>query len=58
MADARVLAIPHRSMGIGPINAIYQARFLRYLAGRGLAATATRRVWGVFGDGEINHCQS
>jgi pyruvate dehydrogenase E1 component len=45
---------PTGSMGLGPINAIYQARFLRYLANRGLAQTAQRRVWGVFGDGEMD----
>jgi pyruvate dehydrogenase E1 component len=45
---------PTGSMGIGPINAIYQARFLRYLADRGLATTAERRVWGIFGDGELD----
>jgi pyruvate dehydrogenase E1 component len=38
---------PTGSMGIGPINAVYQARFMRYLEGRGLAETAGRHVWGV-----------
>jgi pyruvate dehydrogenase E1 component len=42
------------SMGVGPINAIYQARFMRYLAHRGLADTEGRHVWGVFGDGEMD----
>ena len=45
---------PTGSMGIGPINAIYQARFMRYLADRGLADTKGRRVWGFFGDGEMD----
>ncbi len=45
---------PTGSMGIGPINAIYQARFLRYLAHRALADTKGRHVWGVFGDGEMD----
>jgi len=45
---------PTGSMGIGPINAIYQARFLRYLRDRGLAQTDGRHVWGVFGDGEMD----
>ena len=45
---------PTGSMGIGPINAIYQARFLRYLAHRDLADTAAQHVWGVFGDGEMD----
>jgi pyruvate dehydrogenase E1 component len=49
---------PTGSMGIGPISAIYQARFLRYLADRGLAPTGDRRVWGVFGDGEMDEPES
>ena len=54
---------PTGSMGIGPINAIYQARFMRYLQHRGLlAATPTgqaqRRVWGFFGDGEMDEPES
>ncbi|HKU38597.1 MAG TPA: alpha-ketoglutarate dehydrogenase [Polyangiales bacterium] len=49
---------PTGSMGIGPINAIYQAHFLRYLEHRGLANTAGRRVWGVFGDGEMDEPES
>ena len=53
---------PTGSMGIGPINAIYQARFLRYLEHRGLlkagAGPAQRRVWGFFGDGEMDEPES
>ncbi|MBN3788371.1 alpha-ketoglutarate dehydrogenase [Burkholderia sp. Ac-20353] len=49
---------PTGSMGIGPISAIYQARFLRYLEHRGLARTASRHVWGVFGDGEMDEPES
>ena len=49
---------PTGSMGIGPINAIYQARFMRYLAHRGLAQTDQRHVWGVFGDGEMDEPES
>ncbi|KJK25961.1 pyruvate dehydrogenase [Burkholderiaceae bacterium 16] len=49
---------PTGSMGIGPISAIYQARFLRYLGHRGIADTAARRVWGVFGDGEMDEPES
>ncbi|MES1939970.1 2-oxoacid dehydrogenase subunit E1 [Salinisphaera sp. T5B8] len=49
---------PTGSMGIGPINAVYQARFLRYLSHRGLAETEGRRVWGVFGDGEMDEPES
>ena len=49
---------PTGSMGLGPINAIYQARFLRYLEHRGLATTHGRRVWGFFGDGEMDEPES
>jgi pyruvate dehydrogenase E1 component len=54
---------PTGSMGIGPINAIYQARFMRYLQHRGLrgatpSGTAQRRVWGFFGDGEMDEPES
>ena len=49
---------PTGSMGLGPMSAIYQARFMRYLEGRGLADTAERHVWGVFGDGEMDEPES
>jgi pyruvate dehydrogenase E1 component len=49
---------PTGSMGIGPLSAVYQARFMRYLEGRGLATTAGRHVWGVFGDGEMDEPES
>jgi len=49
---------PTGSMGIGPISAIYQARFMRYLEHRGIAATRERHVWGVFGDGEMDEPES
>jgi len=49
---------PTGSMGIGPINAIYQARFMRYLAHRGLLDTSGRKVWGIFGDGEMDEPES
>ncbi len=49
---------PTGSMGLGPLSAVYQARFLRYLQHRGLADTAGRRVWGVFGDGEMDEPES
>jgi pyruvate dehydrogenase E1 component len=49
---------PTGSMGIGPINAIYQARFMRYLQDRGLAKTEGRTVWGFFGDGEMDEPES
>lgn len=49
---------PTGSMGIGPISSIYQARFMRYLHNRGLADTSKRKVWGVFGDGEMDEPES
>jgi len=49
---------PTGSMGIGPISAIYQARFMRYLEHRGLLTTQERKVWGVFGDGEMDEPES
>ncbi|MGA7780366.1 MAG: alpha-ketoglutarate dehydrogenase [Paraburkholderia sp.] len=49
---------PTGSMGIGPINSIYQARFMRYLQNRGLAQTDGRKVWGFFGDGEMDEPES
>ncbi|MEY4652854.1 MAG: putative pyruvate dehydrogenase, partial [Pseudomonadota bacterium] len=49
---------PTGSMGIGPISAIYHARFMRYLTHRGLLDCAGRKVWGVFGDGEMDEPES
>jgi pyruvate dehydrogenase E1 component len=49
---------PTGSMGLGPISAIYQARLMRYLAARGLLADQGRRVWGFFGDGEMDEPES
>jgi pyruvate dehydrogenase E1 component len=49
---------PTGSMGIGPISAVYQARYMRYLEHRNLAKTAERHVWGVFGDGEMDEPES
>jgi len=49
---------PTVSMGLGPLAAIYQARFNRYLAARGLADTASTRVWGFVGDGEMDEPES
>ncbi|AOJ85299.1 alpha-ketoglutarate dehydrogenase (plasmid) [Burkholderia sp. MSMB0856] len=49
---------PTGSMGIGPINSIYQARFMRYLQNRGLKRTEGRKVWGFFGDGEMDEPES
>jgi pyruvate dehydrogenase E1 component len=49
---------PTGSMGIGPVSAIYQARFMRYLEHRGIARAESRHVWGVFGDGEMDEPES
>ena len=49
---------PTGSMGLGPLSAIYQARFMRYLEHRALASPQERRVWGVFGDGEMDEPES
>ncbi len=49
---------PTGSMGIGPIASIYQARFMRYLQHRGLLEASSRKVWGVFGDGEMDEPES
>jgi pyruvate dehydrogenase E1 component len=49
---------PTVSMGLGPIMSIYQARFLKYLQGRGLAETSDRKVWGFLGDGETDEPES
>jgi pyruvate dehydrogenase E1 component len=46
------------SMGLGPLQAIYQARFMKYLHHRGLADTAGRKVWSFVGDGEIDEPES
>ncbi len=49
---------PTVSMGLGPIQAIYQARFLKYLHARGLANTEQRKVWAFCGDGEMDEPES
>jgi len=49
---------PTVSMGIGPMNAIYQAQFNRYLQGRGIADTSDQRVWAFLGDGEMDEPES
>ena len=49
---------PTGSMGLGPISSIYQARFMRYLQHRGLKDNSQRKVWGVFGDGEMDEPES
>jgi len=49
---------PTVSMGLGPISAIYQARFNRYLNARGLADTSGSHVWAFLGDGEMDEVES
>jgi len=49
---------PTVSMGLGPIMAIYQARFLKYLHNRGILDTAGRKVWAFLGDGECDEPES
>ena len=49
---------PTVSMGLGPIMAIYQARFMKYLQDRGLADTEGRKVWALTGDGEMDEPES
>ena len=49
---------PTGSMGIGPISSIYHARFMRYLTDRKLLDCTARKVWGVFGDGEMDEPES
>jgi pyruvate dehydrogenase E1 component len=49
---------PTVSMGLGPIQSIYMARFLKYLEARGLAKTANRKVWVFCGDGEMDEPES
>ncbi|MBS0611493.1 MAG: alpha-ketoglutarate dehydrogenase [Proteobacteria bacterium] len=49
---------PTGSMGIGPISSIYHARFMHFLTDRGLLDCQGRKVWGVFGDGEMDEPES
>ncbi|HKW99775.1 MAG TPA: pyruvate dehydrogenase (acetyl-transferring), homodimeric type [Bryobacteraceae bacterium] len=49
---------PTVSMGIAPINAIYQARFMRYLENRGLIPATPRKIWAFLGDGEMDEPES
>src|SRR3954447_13944989 len=49
---------PTVSMGLGPLMAIYQARFMKYLTGRGIADTTGRKVWAFMGDGEMDEPES
>ncbi len=49
---------PTVSMGLGPLQAIYQARFMKYLENRGLIEAADRKVWAFLGDGETDEPES
>jgi len=49
---------PTVSMGLGPLNAIYQARFNKYLHARGIKDTSEQRVWAFLGDGEMDEPES
>ncbi|MBZ5647408.1 MAG: pyruvate dehydrogenase (acetyl-transferring), homodimeric type [Acidobacteriia bacterium] len=49
---------PTVSMGLGPINAIYQARFMRYLENRDIIAKTPRKIWAFLGDGETDEPES
>lgn len=49
---------PTVSMGLGPLQAIYQARFLKYLENRGLMHAEGRKVWAFLGDGEMDEPES
>ncbi len=49
---------PTVSMGLGPLMAIYQARFMRYLSDRGVVDTTGRKVWAFLGDGETDEPES
>ncbi len=49
---------PTVSMGLGPITAIYQARFMKYLSDRGILDTDGRKVWAFMGDGEMDEPES
>ncbi|MBK6629914.1 MAG: pyruvate dehydrogenase (acetyl-transferring), homodimeric type [Betaproteobacteria bacterium] len=49
---------PTVSMGLGPLQAIYQARFMKYMNDRGIASTDGRKVWAFMGDGEMDEPES
>jgi pyruvate dehydrogenase E1 component len=51
-------SFPTVSMGLGPINSLYQARFMRYLENRGLIQKTDRKVWAFLGDGETDEPES
>src|SRR5580658_2482276 len=51
-------SFPTVSMGLGPINSIYQARFMRYMENRGLIPVTPRKIWAFLGDGEMDEPES
>jgi pyruvate dehydrogenase E1 component len=51
-------SFPTVSMGLGPLNAIYQARFMRYLENRGIIEPSPRKIWAFLGDGEMDEPES
>ena len=51
-------SFPTVSMGLGPLNAIYQARFMRYLENRGVIPPTPRKIWAFLGDGEMDEPES
>ena len=58
VAHAGLLAVPTVSMGLGPMMAIFQARFVRYLEHRGIVPPSDRKVWAFLGDGEMDEPES
>ena len=54
LVNASLLAVPTVSMGLGPIQAIYQAHVMKYLDSRGLVPKKERKVWAFLGDGECD----
>ena len=48
---------PTVSMGLGPLQAIYQAHLMKYLNNRGLLEMGDRKVWGYIGDGETDETE-
>ena len=58
LADAGLLAVPDRVHGAGPDQAIYQARFMKYLEARGFIRHGKQKVWCFLGDGECDEPES
>ncbi|MBM3787910.1 MAG: pyruvate dehydrogenase (acetyl-transferring), homodimeric type, partial [Acidobacteria bacterium] len=54
----RFWQFPTGSMGLGPLTAVYQARFMRYLEHRGVIPASSRKVWAFAGDGEMDEPES